>query len=73
MIVLKFVLTVPYSVDVSSGVAVDMFIDSLAGVTFAVLIGIGIEVMADVNPNTFAGIMTALKFPMSTPLEEFSR
>ena len=73
VIVLKFVLTVPYSVGVSSGVDDDMFINALAGVMLAVLNGIGIEVMAGVNSNTFAGVMTALEFPVTKPLKEFSR
>ena len=73
VIVLKFVLAVPYSVDVSSGVDVGMFINASADVMLAVLTGIGIEVMADVNPNTFAGVMTALEFSVTKPLAEFSR
>ena len=73
VIILKFVLAVPYSVDVSSGVDVDMFINASADVMLAVLIGISIEVMADVNPKTFAGVMTALEFPVTKPSAEFSR
>ena len=63
VIVLEFALPVSYSVDMpSSGVAVDLFMD-----------GIVIEVLPDVRANTFAVFMTALTFPFSTPLEEFSR
>ena len=64
VIVLKFVLPVSYSVDVTSGVVLDLFADGLAGVMFSVLPGIGIEVLADVNTNAFAVTMTALKFPV---------
>ena len=65
VIVLKFVFPVSYSVSVSSsGVAVDLFMDALADVTIAVLAGIGMDVLA---------VMTALEFPVSTPLERVSR
>ena len=34
----------------------------------------GVEVLTGVNANTFAVVMTALEFPVSTPsLEEFAR
>ena len=39
----------------------------------SVLPGIGIEVLAVVNANAFAGVVTALEFPVSTPLGECSR
>ena len=71
VIVLKFVLPVTYSVDVSSGVDIDLFMDALVGVMIGVLTGIGIEVLAAMGVNTFAAI-TLLKCPMGTPLEEFS-
>ena len=74
VIVLKFALPVSYSVDVpSSDVSVDLFMDALASVMLAVLTGIGIGMLADVSANAFAVAMTALEFPVSTPLEEFSR
>ena len=74
VIVLKFALSVSYSVDVpSSDVAVDLFIDALAGVMLAVLAGIGIGMLADVSAKAFVVAMTALEFPVSTPLEVFSR
>ena len=69
--VLKSVLPVTYSVDVSSDVDIDLFMDALVGVMIGVLPGIGIEVLAAMGVNTFAAI-TLLKCPMGTPLEEFS-
>ena len=65
VIVLEFALTVSYSVDVASDVDVDF------GVMLRVFSWIGIEVLADVNKNAFA-VVTALDFPVRTPLEEFS-
>ena len=62
VIVLKFALTVSYSADVPSDVAVDLFMDGLTGVMLCVLNGIGIEVFADVNANAFE-VVTALAFP----------
>ena len=47
--------------------------NALTRVMFGVLPAIGIEVFADVNANAFAVIVTALEFPVSTPLEEFGR
>ena len=57
VITLKFVVSVSYVVYVESGVAV-------ADVAFDVLAGIGIELLADVSTNAFAGVMTALEFPV---------
>ena len=37
------------------------------------IIDIGVEVLTDVSVNAFAVVITALEFPVSTPLEEFSR
>ena len=70
VIVLKFVLAVSCSADVSSDVAVDLFMDA---VMLAVLPGIGTEALADTSANAVAVVITALEFPMSTPLEDFSR
>ena len=50
-----------------------MVIDPLAAVMLVGLPGIGVEVLADVSANAFAVAITALEFPVSTPLEEFSR
>ena len=66
-IILVDVITLPilYSVDVPSAVAVNLFIDALADIMIAGLTWNGVEVLADV--------VTALEFPVPTPLEEFSR
>ena len=64
VIVLKFTLSSSQSLDVSSDVA-DVMLD--------VLSVLGVEVLTNVNANAFAVVMTALGFPVSTPLEEFSR
>ena len=73
VIVLKFAFTVSCSLDVSSGMTIDSFMEALAGVMLGVLSGIGMEVLAGVAANTFVFAMTALGFPVSTPLEECSR
>ena len=57
VIVLKFALPVSCSIDVLSDVAVDLSMGT----------------MADVSANAFAAVIIALDFPVSTPLEEFSR
>ena len=71
--VLKSALEVLSSVDVSSDVTVDLFMDAAAGAMLVVLSGIGIEVLSDVSASAFAVFMTASEFPVSTPLGEFSR
>ena len=38
----------------------------------ALAVGIGVEVLDDVNVNVSAAVMTALEFPMPIPEEEFS-
>ena len=62
-------MSVSYSVDVLSGVVVDELINVLAGlpagVTSCVVLGIGVEVLADMNVNVLAAAMTALEFVMS--------
>ena len=74
VIVLKFALSVSYSVDVPSGVVVDLFVDALVGMMIDILTGIGIELLADMKENTFGAVMIALELPVSTPsLEEFIR
>ena len=66
-IIVVGVITVPiaYSVDVPSGVAVNLFMDALAGVMIVGLTWNGVEVLADV--------VTASGFPVPTPVEDFSR
>ena len=74
VIVLKFALPVSYStVDVPSDLAVDLSMDALTGAMLGVLTGIGIEALSDVNAKVFAVVIIALEFPLSTPVEEFSR
>ena len=74
VILLKLVVPVSYSVDVTTDdVAVNLFMDVMAGVMLGVLNGIGVEVLADIAVNAFAVVMTALEFTVSTPLEGFSR
>ena len=63
VIVLKFASTVPYCVYVSSGVAVDLFMEALAGVILGNLGGIGIKVLAGVNADAFA-VVDDLDFPV---------
>ena len=72
VIVLKFALSVSYSGNVLSGVTVDWFMDVLTDVMIGVLTGIYIEMFAGVNATAFTVMVTALEFPVSTPLEEFS-
>ena len=71
--VLKWALPVPYSVDVPSDVAVDLFMDALPVAMFRVLSGIGIEVLADVTANALVVVITSLKFGVLTSLEELGR
>ena len=59
-------------VDVLSDMAVDAWIDALAGVIIGFAPGIGIEVLADANGNVFASLMTALEFAVPKPLEALS-
>ena len=73
VIFLKSALPVSYSVDaMTSNVDVDFFVDLLTDIMVVVLPGIGVEVLADVNRNAFT-VVTVLDFPVSTPLEGFSR
>ena len=59
-------------VDMLSDMAVDAWIDALAGVTIGFVTGIGAEVLADTNGNGFASLMTALEFAVPKPLEALS-
>ena len=70
--VLKCALPMPYSVDVPSDLAVDLFMDASAGVMCGVLNGIGIEVLADATANALAVVITSLKLGVLTSLEGFS-
>ena len=74
VIVLKFILSVPYSVDTSSDVTVDLSMDVLAGeMMIGVLPMICIEVLADSNAKNFAVVKTVVEFPVPTTLYEFGR
>ena len=56
----------------SSAVAVDLFVNVLAGVMLAVLLaGTGVGVLTGVDANAFA-VVTALIFSVSTPVEDIS-
>ena len=59
-------------VDVLSDMAVDAWIDALAGVTIGFVSAIGAEVLADANGNVFTSLTTALEFAVPEPLREFS-
>ena len=67
---MKFVLPDLYTLDVPSDVSVDLSMNALTDIMLDVLLGIGIEVLADANTNAFPVVMTALD--VSTPLKEFS-
>ena len=72
VIVLKFVLSGSCFVNVPSNIFVVLFTDVLTSTMLGILLGIGIEVLANVN-NAFTVVMTALGLPVSTPLGGFSR
>ena len=60
-------------VDMLSDMAVDAWIDALAGVIIGFVSAIGVEVLADTNGNGFASLMTALEFAVPKPsVGEFS-
>ena len=71
VMVLMSVLKVSYAVDVTSCAAFDFFVEAWV---LDVLTGIGIALLllADMNANAIAVVMTALEFPVPTPLDEFS-
>ena len=72
LIVLNFGFPASYFVDVHSGVDIKLFMDMLTGAMLDLLPGIGTEVFAGVNANTFAVIITDAEFPVSATLEAFS-
>ena len=72
LIVLNFGFPASYFVDVQSGVDVKLFMDMSAGAMLGLLPGIGTEVFAGVNANTFAVVIADVEFPMSATLEAFS-
>ena len=73
VIFLKFVIITSFSVDVSSDVSVNFFVNVLTDVILGILPDISIEVLTDVNINAFAVVRTALEFRVSTPPEELNR
>ena len=62
-----------FSVDVSSDVPVNFFVNVLTDVILGILPDISIEVLTDGNINAFAVVRTALEFRVSTPPEEVNR
>ena len=73
VIVLKFVLSGSCFVNVPSNIFVVLFTDVLTSTMLGILLGIGIEVLANVNTNALTVVMTAFGFPVPTPLGRFSR
>ena len=73
VIFLKFAVIASFSVDVSSDVSVNFFVNVLTDVILGILTDISIEVLTDVNANAFAVVMTALEFRVSTPPGELNR
>ena len=71
VVALKLVVSVSYTVDVPAARAFDLFIDAVTDIMLGVLPEIGNEVLTDVNASAL--VVTALGFPVPTPLEEFSR
>ena len=64
-----------YSIDVMSGMRVDLLTDAftngLAAITIGVLSDISVDVLADANVNAFVGVMIA-ESVMPSPSEGFS-
>ena len=67
-IALEFAATAPHAVDM----VLDVLINALTDAMIGVMHGSGVDVLADVNVDTFVVAMTALEFTMPTPLEGFS-
>ena len=64
------VVSVSYSVDVLARWW-DTSTNRLAGVIMVFVSGIGVEVLANVNANIFAAVMTVLEFDVPSPLVKF--
>ena len=69
VIALKFAWPISYP----PGAAVDVLMDAFPGTMLGVLPQIGISVLTDLSKNAFAVVITALEFPVPTPLRAFSR
>ena len=65
-------MPIPYFVDVLCDVLVNALIDALYVGIMYFATGFGVEVLAEANVNIFVCLMTALEFPESTPVGEFS-
>ena len=63
MVAFGFVVLVPYPVSV---LLCEVVVEALLAV------GIGVDVLADVNVNVSAAVMTALEFPVSIPYGKLS-
>ena len=51
---------------------VELFVNALLiRVIFEVVTGVGADMLAEVNTNVLAGVMTALEFAISEPFKEF--
>ena len=70
VILLEFAVTVTYSVGVMSGVVADALLNMLTGTIIGCVSDIGVEVLADVNANVFAAVITTLEFAVPMPSEE---
>ena len=55
--------------DVAVGMCVDVLL--ISGI-IGVLTGVGVDVLAEVNTNVLAGVVTTLEFVISEPFKEFS-
>ena len=69
---MEIIVAAAVVVDVLSDMAVDAWIDALAGVIMGFVSGIGAEVLPGANGNGFASLMTALEFAVPKPLEALS-
>ena len=72
VIALEFVMPIPYLVDLLCDVLVNALIDALSVGIMGFATGFGVEVLAEANMSIFVCLMTALDFPESTPVAEFS-
>ena len=59
--------TIPHPAAVVPGVSINALTDPMIGVMH----GSGIDVLADMNVDSFAAVMAVLEFSISTPLGDF--
>ena len=70
-VVLKFAVSVPYSVCVSPDVTIDLFMDMLTDLVLGFLPGIGIGVLVDVNTVNAKGFAVPMNsFELSVSIVE---